>query len=199
MLASARVIALLRDLEGLALVPYRDGKGWSVGYGHWSEKRPGSVTQIEAERMLADDASAAVLAVTSLVRVVLNDDERDALTLLVFNIGSGNFADSTLLKKLNAGDRAGAAAEFDVWRMSGGEVLPGLVRRRAQERALFEGKKSMGNLQGRIKEPSTWAGLGVVMTAIGQLIASGGVDPTAWVAVLGGIFAIWKREAVAAS
>jgi len=55
-----------------------------------------------------------------------------------YNLGAGKLASSTLLIKLNAGDYAGAAREFDKWVMAGGKPLPGLVKRRAAERQMFE-------------------------------------------------------------
>ena len=63
----------------------------------------------------------------------------DALTCFTFNLGAGNLANSTLLKKLNQKDYEGAAEEFEKWIYAGGKVLAGLVRRRKAERALFEG------------------------------------------------------------
>lgn len=71
------------------------------------------------------------------VKVQLNQNEFDALCDLIYNIGAGNFRLSTLLRKLNANDRLGAAAEFKKWNMGGGKVLPGLVRRREKEEKLF--------------------------------------------------------------
>jgi lysozyme len=75
--------------------------------------------------------------VSAAVTVPLNDNEFGALTSFTFNLGIGNLKSSTLLKKLNAGDRAGAADEFGKWVNAGGKPLPGLVKRRAAERALF--------------------------------------------------------------
>ena len=63
----------------------------------------------------------------------------DALVCLAYNIGLGNFRTSTLVRKLNAGDIDGAAQQFAVWNKAGGQVMRGLVRRRAAERALFCG------------------------------------------------------------
>jgi lysozyme len=71
------------------------------------------------------------------VHVPLTQNQFDALVSFVFNLGVGNFRTSTLLKKLNAGDNDGAAQEFGRWIHAGGKALPGLVRRREAERALF--------------------------------------------------------------
>ena len=91
--------------------------------------------------------------VNDLVKVELSQNEFDALVALSFNVGlgvhdgiKGDFADSTLLDKLNAGDRAGAAAEFDKWCFSGGKKLPGLIRRRAAERVMFSTGEYQNNV-----------------------------------------------------
>ncbi|MDU2883127.1 MAG: lysozyme, partial [Enterobacter sp.] len=60
-----------------------------------------------------------------------------ALVDFAYNLGVKALEGSTLLKKLNAGDYAGAAAEFPKWNKAGGKVLPGLVKRREAERTLF--------------------------------------------------------------
>lgn len=73
----------------------------------------------------------------SLVKVALNQHQRDALISFTFNLGQGNLRDSTLLKKLNAGDYGAVPAELDKWIKAGGRTLPGLVKRRAGEGALF--------------------------------------------------------------
>ena len=75
-----------------------------------------------------------------LTRVPLERHERAALVSFIYNVGSGNFAASTMRMKLNRGDRIGAAQEFPKWRRAGGVILRGLVRRRAAERRLFEGR-----------------------------------------------------------
>ena len=57
---------------------------------------------------------------------------------LAFNIGEGAFARSTLVNKLNAGDKKGAAEQFLVWKNAGGRVSQGLLNRRQEEKAMFE-------------------------------------------------------------
>ena len=79
-------------------------------------------------------------ALKQCVRVSLHQYECDAFVSLAYNIGSGAFCGSTLVRKLNAGDYAGACAEIDRWVYAGGKRLPGLVKRRAEERARCEGK-----------------------------------------------------------
>lgn len=94
-----------------------------------------------ARLLLQQDAEQVGRFLNSVTPVALNQNQFDALVSLVFNIGQGNYATSTLRKNLHAGDFAGAAAEFDRWvkaTVKGEKVtLPGLVSRRAAERALF--------------------------------------------------------------
>lgn len=72
-----------------------------------------------------------------MVKVPLTQNQYDALVSLVFNIGRGSFARSSLLKKLNAGDMTGAAQEFPRWVYAKGKKLPGLITRRNDEMELF--------------------------------------------------------------
>ena len=79
-----------------------------------------------------------IKAVNDLVAVPINQDQFDALVSFAFNLGAGNLKQSTLLRKVNARDFAGAAQEFQRWNKGGGKVLPGLTRRRACEGLLFQ-------------------------------------------------------------
>jgi lysozyme len=72
------------------------------------------------------------------VTVPLTQNQFDALVDFTFNVGQGNLASSTLLRELNAGNTAGAAAQFLVWVYAKGVELPGLVTRRQAEAALFQ-------------------------------------------------------------
>lgn len=127
-LASDRVI---RQGAPQALYPYgpRDAAGKATGVMQ--------ITQEESDRFFDVDTAAARNAVANKVSVPLSNTQRAALVSLVFNIGAGNFAGSTLLKRLNAGDYAGAADQFLVWKKVQGVDSPGLITRRASERALF--------------------------------------------------------------
>ncbi|ECF7068455.1 lysozyme [Salmonella enterica subsp. enterica] len=131
--------ALLKQLEGLCLRAYQcSGDVWTIGYGHTLGVRPGDeITANQAAALLRQDASQAACAVKELVTVPLNQHQFDALVSFVFNIGSGRFRSSTLLRKLNGGDFTGAADELLRWDHAGGQRLPGLERRRTAERALF--------------------------------------------------------------
>lgn len=131
---------LIAEFEQFSPTPYPDARGESVGFGHFI--LPGDnlnfpLSRDDAYALLQLDADTARRAIKNYVSVPLSINQRDALTSLVYNIGVGAFAGSTLLRKLNAGDYAGAAAQFAVWRKSQGAVLDALVVRRAREQALF--------------------------------------------------------------
>jgi len=101
------------------------------------------ISPAQADTLLRNDTQQVAEFITSITRSDLAPNQFDALVSLVFNIGQGNYCDSTLRKKLKAGDFAGAAAEFDRWvfaTVDGKKIkLAGLVTRRAAERAIFEG------------------------------------------------------------
>lgn len=114
---------------------------WTIGYGHTAGVRPGQVvSHARAFQLLKADLRDAENAVNKLVRVPINQNRFDALVSLVFNIGVGNFKNSTLLHKLNARDYRGASAEFGRWNKAGqpSHVMDGLTIRRAAERRLFD-------------------------------------------------------------
>jgi len=95
------------------------------------------ITEVQAEQMLAKDLVRFERIVDGLVQVPLNQGQFDTLVAFTYNVGEGNFTNSTLLRKLDAGDTAGAAEQFARWGHASGKVLPGLVKRRAAERAMF--------------------------------------------------------------
>lgn len=133
---------LIQTAEGCKLKAYWDkaGKVWTVGYGATGPDIGADTvwTQEQADADLTDRLGAINRTVTMAVRVRINAQQRAALVDFTYNLGSGAFLGSTLLKLLNAGDYDGAAAQFGEWIHADGEVLPGLVTRRAIERALFK-------------------------------------------------------------
>ena len=143
MQVSQNGIALTQQMEGCSLTSYPDpgtgGAPFTCGFGHTGpDVTPGmTVTQAQANAWLEEELARAGQAVNGLVHVVLNQNQFDALADFCFNVGAGNFRSSTLLRLLNAGNYAGACAQFAVWNVANGHVLPGLVARRAAERALF--------------------------------------------------------------
>ena len=134
---------LIKQFEGLYLKAYRCPAGVpTIGYGYTAGVAMGqTITQQQADDYLRRDVRQFERAVARLVTVPLTQGQFDALVSFAFNLGEGALAQSTLLRLLNAGDYAGAAAQFDRWNKAGGRVLPGLVRRRAAERALFESRQ----------------------------------------------------------
>lgn len=130
---------LIKSFEGLRLKAYQDSAGvWTIGYGHTGGVRPGQqISQAQAEQYLRGDVRWAEQAVRDNVKVPISQNQFDALVSFTFNLGPNALKNSTLLKKLNAGDYAGAQAEFGKWVHAGGQRLEGLVRRRAEEAQLF--------------------------------------------------------------
>jgi lysozyme len=134
-------LAFLRECEGFRARAYRDPVGvWTIGYGDTLDVQPGMIiTSGEGEARLVKCIPQFEAFVDGLVKVALNQGQYDALVDFTYNLGPTALQGSTLLRKLNAGDYAGAAAEFPRWCHAGHAVLPGLVTRRARERAMFEG------------------------------------------------------------
>jgi len=130
---------LIKSFEGLKLTAYQDIVGvWTIGWGCTEGIHKGMVISLsEAEEMLENELSKFEEAVSKLVKVQINDNEYAALISFAYNLGAGALGGSTLLKKLNAGDKAGAAEEFLKWNHAGGKVISGLTRRREAEQALF--------------------------------------------------------------
>ncbi|MEM8988525.1 MAG: lysozyme [Pseudomonadota bacterium] len=143
MRASETGLNLIKGYEGLRLhAHYAPSEQWSVGYGHTASARHGmQVSEQQADQFLRMDSEPIERLIEEVVMAPLNQNEFDALVSLIFNIGEDNFRRSTVLKKLNEGDRLGAAQAFEMWNKSriGDElvVLDGLVRRRAAEKSLF--------------------------------------------------------------
>lgn len=139
---SDKGLALTEQFEGLSLTAYRDVVGiWTNGYGNTHGVVPGStITLAQAVSDLRNNISTAENLVNKVVTVSLTQNQFDALVDFVFNLGGGAFQSSTLLRKLNAGDYAGAALEFLKWNHAGGKVVDGLTRRRLAEQQLFNSK-----------------------------------------------------------
>jgi len=141
---SQRGVDTIAHSEGCYLKAYRCPAGiWTIGYGHTSAMgKPfvSPVTQIteeEAVKILQNDLMVIERQRAAAVHVPVTQGQCDALDSFIFNIGIDNFSKSTLLKKLNKGDYEGAAQEFLRWNRGGGRILPGLVKRRHAEMALF--------------------------------------------------------------
>ncbi|MDY0424939.1 lysozyme [Enterobacter rongchengensis] len=144
MQTSDKGIAMIKQFEGCKLTAYQDSVGvWTIGYG-WTKPVDGkpiragmTIKQETAERLLKTGLVSYESDVSRLVKVGLTQGQFDALVSFTYNLGARSLATSNLLRKLNAGDYAGAADEFLRWNKAGGKVLNGLTRRREAERALF--------------------------------------------------------------
>lgn len=111
----------------------------TLGWGHTQGVKLGdSCTQEKADDWLRSDIHRAETCVEQSVLVPLTENEFSALVSLVYNIGVGAFRDSTLLRRLNDERMDDAAEQFLVWNKQKGRVLNGLVRRRQEEKDLFE-------------------------------------------------------------
>lgn len=140
MKTSENGINLIKGFEAFRSEPYQDSVGvWTIGYGHTIgvTKDTPPKTMEEATTDLQDDLMMAEGVINEYVTVPLSQNQFDALASFTFNLGTGSLHKSTLLKKLNVGDYAGAADEFGKWVYAGGKVLNGLVIRRAKEKELF--------------------------------------------------------------
>jgi GH24 family phage-related lysozyme (muramidase) len=144
MQTSDKGISLIKQFEGCKLTAYQDSVGvWTIGYG-WTQPVDGkpiragmTIKQETAERLLKTGLVSYESDVSRLVKIGLTQGQFDALVSFTYNLGARSLSTSTLLRKLNAGDYAGAADEFLRWNKAGGKVLNGLTRRREAERALF--------------------------------------------------------------
>lgn len=137
-------INLITSFEDMVLTAYDDGVGvWTIGYGTTvypngiRVKRGDTCTKVQAVSFFQHDLRRFETAVNQAVKVMINQNQFDALVSLTYNIGATALKESTLVKKLNVKDYTGAADQFKVWNIGGGKVLKGLVRRRAAERELF--------------------------------------------------------------
>ena len=145
MKASQRCIDLIHRFEGFRESPYLCPAGVpTIGYGstRYADGTHVNLTDRAITREQADEIMRASLgeyenAVNRYVRVFLNQNQFDALTDFAYNAGAKNLLNSTLLKLLNDKDYDGAMAQFERWVYSGDHILPGLVRRRMAEKALF--------------------------------------------------------------
>lgn len=146
-------VALVKRFEGLhdpikgtpLLEPYHDPIGLpTIGYGHllshakWADLRQWpAITPEDAESLLVADLAAAARGVIRLVKVPLTDGQYGALVSFTFNVGAGLLKASNLLRKVNTEDHLAASEQFGRWVYAGGVKLPGLVKRRKAEAALY--------------------------------------------------------------
>lgn len=132
---------LIKDFEGLRLGAYKCPAGvWTIGFGHTKGVKPGMViTEAQACDYLVDDIGPIERQLNKL-GINFRQEQFDALVSWIFNLGWGNFSNSTLKKKIlaDASDQD-IAAEFIKWVNAAGKPLPGLKKRRVAEANMFVG------------------------------------------------------------
>lgn len=139
MKTSPKGIALIKEFEGLRLKAYKcPGGVWTIGYGHTAGVKPGMlISKAQAEEYLKADLIAFERYLNGL-GLALNQNQFDALVSFIYNVGTGNFSNSTLLRKVRANPQENSIMdEFLRWVYSKGRVLPGLQRRRLAEMKLY--------------------------------------------------------------
>lgn len=139
--AVAIAASMAMGFEGNVPTPYRDVGGvLTVCYGHTGSVESRKYPDAECQALLKQDMAEANAAVHRCIAKPMTMGQESALTDAAYNIGPAIVCGSTLQRKANAGDWAGACAELSRWVNAGGRRLEGLVRRRAAERALCEGR-----------------------------------------------------------
>lgn len=148
MKASLALRAFIKSYETCWLVGQRcPARAPTWGWGHTGADvvLGGRISQAKADQLFDGDLAAFERDVNSLVKVQLTQAQFDALCSFAFNVGSDidadtiaeGLGDSTLLRKLNAKDYAGAADQFPLWNKAAGKVMNGLTKRRLGERDIF--------------------------------------------------------------
>lgn len=140
--AVAAVLAIatpfIGHFEGLVLHVYPDAVGVpTYCYGETQDPRPGHrYTKVECDALLSGRLAEYDAGVRRCITRPLPAKTEAAFVSMAYNVGLGAFCSSTLARKANAGDLAGACAELSKWDKAGGRVLKGLTVRRGAERAL---------------------------------------------------------------
>ncbi|CAB4147770.1 COG3772 Phage-related lysozyme (muraminidase) [uncultured Caudovirales phage] len=132
---SSAAIAGIAFFEGYRAMAYRDVGGIpTIGYGETKGVKMGDTTTPERALVrLQESANEHVKGMVKCIKVPITQGELDAYASFTYNVGVGAFCSSTLNKKLNSSDYAGACKELLKWTMAGGKVFPGLIKRRQEE------------------------------------------------------------------
>jgi lysozyme len=137
-------INLIKSFESCRLEAYPDpgtgGDPWTIGHGHTGpEVHEGLVwTQEQADEAFVQDSQKFCSQVSALVPDSTNSNQFSACVSLAYNIGISNFSKSLLLRCMQKNNWNDAAKQFMNWTKAAGKVLPGLVKRREAEMALFQ-------------------------------------------------------------
>ena len=146
MIVSKNGLDIIKEFESFRAKPYLCPSGIpTIGYG--STYYPDGKKVTLQDKEITEQKAFKILEfiankdfgsnINKVVKVPLNQNQFDALVSFVYNIGSGNFEKSTLLKKVNQSDFIGASLEFEKWNKANGKVLNGLTKRRLAEKELF--------------------------------------------------------------
>lgn len=155
---SDKSLKMLKHHEGVRNKPYRCPAAlWTIGVGHVLYPEQGNLNMAdrmkyplkiedfrifstkEVDEILKTDLVRFIRGVSRYCPVITSQGQLDALVSFAFNVGLGALQRSTLRQKHNRGDYEGAANEFLKYTKGGGKVLPGLVKRRNDEKALYLG------------------------------------------------------------
>lgn len=138
MITNAAGKKIIMDSEGCKLTAYQcPAKKWTIGYGHTGDVKQGdAITRHQAEAILSLDLDRFEQGVSKLAPGA-GANEFSALVSFAYNLGLGCLEQSSLLTYFNAGNKPAAARMFGAYVHGGGKLLPGLVKRRAAEAALF--------------------------------------------------------------
>ena len=139
MKVSQECIDLVKFFEGFEPRAYLcPANVWTIGYGRTKNVKEGDeLTELQAERDLLEELDEFAEQVLNTVKISLDQNELDALTSWTYNLGVGNLQSSTLLKKLNSGDKNSVPSEMVRWNKAAGKGLAGLTRRREAEAKLW--------------------------------------------------------------
>ena len=137
-------IELIKKHEGVRLLPYLCPAGIpTIGYGNtfYPDGRKVTMQDPPLSRTQADELLRSILVgfeiEVNATPAKINQNQFDALVSFIYNIGVGAYRRSSVRRSLIAGNYARVPADMAMWNKAGGRVLPGLVRRRAEEGALF--------------------------------------------------------------
>lgn len=135
--------SIIKQFEGCELTAYKDLKNiWTIGYGHTGKDVVSGmkITQEQADTLLEHNMYLTLAMLDHIVPSIemKSENKSNALVSFVYNIGIGQFQESTMLKMIRAGDLdSDVAMQFDRWVFCDGKVVDGLYRRRMAEKALF--------------------------------------------------------------
>ena len=191
---SQEVIAHIKQLEGFRSEAYpdpgsRDGTPWTIGYGQTringrAVRQGDTINEASAAAWTERELLRVSAVVERLVKVELTDNQHGALVSFTYNIGDQAFADSTLLRKLNAGQYDAVPAQLARWKFNDGKVMEGLINRRASEAGLWarggfassntvaaQPPKEPSAIDAIVKDPGGLAGIGAAASGLIGAIA----------------------------